>query len=233
MPVARSPRPHRLVVTGAAALSVGLGVLLAASPAAAHDSLISTDPATDSTVETMPEEISLSFSSALLTMSPQDTVVDVISPSGQDVSEGDAVVDGAVVRQAIGEAVGAGAYTVNWHVVSGDGHPTEGSYSFAVTTASEGTGVAPENDETQTAPPPKPVVTPTPTKEAPSAAPTTASAAPAPSENHDRSFGEVLPWILLGVTGIAIVGALIAVLVTRGRGGSDDDAPDEDRPDQV
>ncbi|WP_203135541.1 copper resistance CopC family protein [Microbacterium sp. JZ31] len=223
MPASRRPRPHRLVPLGLAALLALLGSVAVATPAAAHDSLISSDPAADSSVEAMPEEITLSFSAALLTMSPQDTIVDVVAPSGADVSEGDAVVDGAVVRQAIGTVTEAGAYTVNWHVVSSDGHPTEGTFAFTVETASGGSGgVAPENDATATPPPPKDVVTPTPV--APTATPsdTPSATASAPAEDdEDRSFGEMLPWILLILTGVAVLGALIAVLVARVRGGKD------------
>ncbi|WP_309069046.1 copper resistance protein CopC [Microbacterium sp.] len=231
MPASRRFRPHRLLSVGLGALLALLGSVVIAAPAAAHDSLISSDPAADSSVETMPEEITLSFSAALLTMSPQDTVVDVLSPSGTDVSEGDAVVDGAVVSQAIGTITEPGAYTVNWHVVSSDGHPTEGTFAFTVETAS-GSGVAPENDETATPPPPKDVVTPTPV--APTATPSpsgTSSAAPVPADDEDRSFGEMLPWILLILTGVAVLGALIAVLVTRSRGRhgrAAEDAADQD-----
>jgi methionine-rich copper-binding protein CopC len=221
---------HRLLTIGSAALLVMLGVFATAAPASAHDSLDSsrTTPAPESTVATMPDEITLAFSAALLTMSPQDTVVDVLSPSGTDVSEGDAVVDGAMVHQTIGDVTEPGAYTVNWHVVSSDGHPTEGTYTFTVESASAESGagaVAPENDEAATPPPAKGDVTPTPVKETPSAAPTTPAA---DDDGDDRSFGEVLPWILLGVTGIAIVGALIAILASRGRGDDDDENPGTD-----
>lgn len=220
--LAARPSPlHRLLTVGIAALFVMLSALVVASPASAHDSLISSDPAADSSVETLPGEISLSFSAALLTMSPQDTVIDVLSPSGEDVSEGDAVVDGAIVRQQLGNAPEPGEYTVNWHVVSSDGHPTEGTFSFTVENASApaetAAPVPPANDETTTAEPSrKPATMPTPTS--------SETTAPAGDEDEDRPFGELLPWILLGVTGIAIVGALTALLISRGRGADGDGA---------
>jgi methionine-rich copper-binding protein CopC len=229
MPAARQSYLHRLVTIGTAAIFVMLAVLAGGSPASAHDALVSSDPAADSTVETMPQEISLSFSAALLTMSPKDTVVNVVSAAGEDVTDGDAVVDGAIVRQALREPTEAGTYTVTWHVVSSDGHPTEGTFAFTVASVSGGGAVAPENDETTTPPPPKTVVTPTPTPVTDSP---TATPSAAPGEAGDRSFGEMLPWILLGVTGIAIAGALIAVLVSRSRGGAGRDDEDEVAPDQ-
>ena len=217
MPVVRSPRLPLPLTVGICALFVMLGTLFVSTPASAHDALVSSDPAADTSVEALPDTVTLSFSAALLTMGSRDTVVDVLSPSGENVSTGDAVVDGAVVRQAVGPAPEAGDYTVNWHVVSSDGHPTEGSFSFQVESAaaSEETAapVPPADDADATAAPSKkPVTTPAPGSETP--------AAPAEGEDDGTGAGGVLPWILLGVTGVAVVGALGALLVSRTRGGA-------------
>lgn len=227
MHAARPSLLPRLVTAGIAALLATTGALAVATPAAAHDQLLGSDPADGATVQTMPAEITLNFSAALQTLTEDDTYVDVLGPGGQNVAAGAEVVDGATIRQPVSPAAEPGTYTVEWRAVSSDGHPISDTFSFTVETVSapEDSGaapVAPENDETATAPPPRTDVAPTPGKETPSATETTE--APAAAE-EPGSFGDVLPWILLGLTGLAILGALIAVLVTRARG---DDRADEE-----
>ena len=206
MPAARTSHLHRLTTIGLAILFVIVGVLGVAAPASAHDSLDpgATSPAPGSTIETMPDQITLAFSEALLTMGPQDTVVEVLAPSGALVSDGDAVVDGALVTQTIGPVTEAGEYTVNWHVVSSDGHPTEDTYTFTVTSA---TATATQ-DPTATAQP-----TATEQPEEP-----TATAAPG-AQDEDGSGGGAWPWILLIAVVIVVVAALLPLVIRQAREG--------------
>jgi methionine-rich copper-binding protein CopC len=223
---ARPSHPLRRLTLGISALSVALGALVVASPAAAHDSLEAADPAPGSSVETMPGTITLTFSAALQTLTPEDTYVEVLSPSGEDLASGDEQVEGAVIRQGVGPATEAGEYTVEWRAVSSDGHPISDTFSFTVQSPSAGQTVAPvppANDEQATTEPSrKPAATPTPS------ASETPGPAGAGGDEH-RPFGEMLPWILLGVTGVAVVGALTALLVSRARGGASGDGPGPDR----
>ncbi|MEL5990511.1 copper resistance CopC family protein [Microbacterium phosphatis] len=210
MSAPRSSHPHRLTTIGIASLFVMFAALCVASPAAAHDALQpeQSSPVPGSTIETMPEQITLAFSDALLTLGPQDTVIDVLAPSGAEVSEGDAVVDGALVTQEIGTVTETGAYTVNWHVVSSDGHPTEGSYEFTVTT------VAPASPAATATPDPAATEQPTATQQ-PEEPTATATAAPLTDEADDDSgTAAAWPWILL-VTAIIVVAAALLPLVIR------------------
>lgn len=124
-----------LPIAIAAALLASLLVLLPTTPASAHDDLVSSDPAAGSTVQTLPEEMTLTFSAALI---PSDggTAVVVTDADGNDVADGAPEIDGAVLIQPLDpDAATAGEYTVIWQVVSSDGHPTDGEFAFTVSEA--------------------------------------------------------------------------------------------------
>lgn len=107
----------------AAALAAGA---LSAGVALAHAHLHMSDPASGATVAA-PKALHLTFSEKL---EPKFSTVEVVS-GGKPV---------AVTVKASGEtldatpkaALAAGAYTVNWKVLSVDGHQSQGSYSFIV-----------------------------------------------------------------------------------------------------
>ncbi|MFL0411820.1 copper resistance protein CopC [Microbacterium paludicola] len=240
---------HRLLTIGSAALLVMLGVFATTAPASAHSQLISSDPADGSTVEGLPGQIELAFSDAVFPSTSALVVDETCSAVGQfaaDPSDSaksalldcrnyaeSATVNGAIVTIPVDRSdAPAGGYTVVITPKYADGHSENLFVTFTVESASAESGagaVAPENDETATPPPAKGDVTPTPVKETPSASSTPPAAEDeGDSDGDDRSFGEVLPWILLGVTGIAIVGALIAILASRGRGDDDDENPGTD-----
>lgn len=203
-----------LVAATAALLMVSLA---AASPAAAHDQLVASDPAADSTVETMPAELTLTYSAELIDAGADGTVVEVLSPTGADVATGAPALNGAVVTVPLAEAAEAGAYTVNWRVVSSDGHPIDGTFAFTVTTPTAPSAM-PEPTRTPhaTTPVDDPTATPTPV-----ATDDPADGTPADGD----SFARNLPWIIGGLLLAAGLGALVAVLVARARrGGPDDDA---------
>ncbi|WP_183499080.1 copper resistance CopC family protein [Microbacterium invictum] len=118
-----------------ASIAVLLGLVLAgiASPAFAHDELIGTEPAAQSTVEALPDELVLTFSGVLLDDAGA-TAVAVLDASCTSLTAGDPVIDGTKVIQPV-TAGADGVVTVQWRVVSSDGHPISGEYTF---TAGEG-----------------------------------------------------------------------------------------------
>ena len=125
---------HRLARQAGAALlafATAMALLvLPASPAAAHNSIVSTVPAEGSTITEQPEAIRVTTSDTLVDMQ-SSTVIEISGPNGATRYYGDgcARVDGASAETTA--ALGApGEYTVNWRVVSTDGHPTTGSYAF-------------------------------------------------------------------------------------------------------
>lgn len=170
-----------------------------AAPAAAHDELISTDPAAGATVDALPTAITLTYSAQLLAEGGGNEV-QVTDAEGTSIADGALVVDGATVTQALLPGA-TGAVTVLWRVVSSDGHPISGEFSFTVADASP-------------APSPTDTVSPSPT--ATSYAPTqTSTATPEPAPTGDG--GTALPWIVLAIVVVAAGGAVLFVLIRRAR----------------
>lgn len=106
----------------------------AAAPASAHDELLSSDPAADSVLDTAPETLTLTFS-GVLTGGEGATEMAVTDATGADLTTGSPVTDGVRVTQSI-DAAATGTIHVAWRVVSSDGHPISGEYSFVVGEAS-------------------------------------------------------------------------------------------------
>nr|BFE76947.1 hypothetical protein GCM10020092_102480 [Actinoplanes digitatis] len=95
------------------------------------------------------------------------------------------------------EALPNGVYTVTYGVVSQDGHPVQGKYSFTVNVAAPSTAPAAPSS--------------------PAAAPTTTAAAPIPvAQKEEKGGSSWLPIVaVIGV--IALVGAVGAALLRRRR----------------
>jgi hypothetical protein len=120
------------------AVLLATALLLAplAGPAAAHDVLVGSVPAADSTQPTAPDRVVLEFGDA---PQPLGLEVAVAGPAGSRVAEGAPAIEGTTVVQHLGGELAAGSYTVDWRVVSGDGHPLSGTFVFTLT---EGAGAA-------------------------------------------------------------------------------------------
>ena len=99
-----------------------------ALPAFAHNSPVGSTPAEGEVVTTQPEVIALETSDELLDLG-DGTAMQVQGPDGLYYGDGCAEVVGvsAETRAQLGAP---GEYTVTWRVVSTDGHPITGSWSF-------------------------------------------------------------------------------------------------------
>ena len=110
---------------------IGLGLLvslLVGPSATAHDDVIDQVPAPGSQVEAGLVEIKLDFSNELLDLGSGTEIV-VTGPDGNPATATCADLSGTLAT-AQTDLDQAGNYTVAWRVVSSDGHPIEGSYSF-------------------------------------------------------------------------------------------------------
>jgi methionine-rich copper-binding protein CopC len=99
-------------------------------PSLAHAELVSSVPAADAVVETMPETLVLNFSEEL---EPAFSKVELVGPDGAAVAGTSFALDPANAASAIvtlPARLTAGHYTVNWVAVATDGHKLTGSYSF-------------------------------------------------------------------------------------------------------
>jgi copper resistance protein C len=109
----------------------GFIMLAAAGQALAHAHLKSASPA-DKAAGPAPTEIDLGFTEAL------DLKFSGISVTGadkKDVPLGAATLqnDGKSLIAPVNGKLAPGSYTIDWHVLSVDGHKTNGSVTFTVT----------------------------------------------------------------------------------------------------
>lgn len=112
----------------AAVTTIGLAVLPV--PAWAHDTLVSSNPSDGAQLQQAPEQVEMTFSAEILDVGTQVRVTDT---QGADATEGDVRVEGTTVSQAVKAPENKGeSYTVTWRVVSSDGHPIEGTFSYDV-----------------------------------------------------------------------------------------------------
>ena len=136
------------LLAGTTLLFVGLDVGLGAGPAQAHTHLVSTDPAAGSQQTTAPTAVTLRFEAAVGLTARALEVLDGAGrrvatgrpyhpgPAGTGNSTGSTTSAGPTdvdtVRVDLPAGLPAGSYGVRWRVVSADGHPLAGTFSFGV-----------------------------------------------------------------------------------------------------
>lgn len=115
-----------------AAVMMACAVLFAGGTAAqAHDQLVSTDPGQGATVDKAPDHVTLTYSGEITDVQNGNKVI-VTDSNGKTVSTGDSTVKGREVTQKMNSDAKDETYKVAWRVVSQDGHPIEGSFTFTV-----------------------------------------------------------------------------------------------------
>ena len=201
-----APRSLAAVLLAAVLLVFG-AILLPASPAHAHDELVGSDPAADSTVEALPAQLTLTFSDTIAT-DEGASEVQVTDAAGTSLVAGAPAAQDTVLTQPL-QGAASGVITVLWKVVSSDGHPTSGQFTFTATGAPT--------------PTPTPTVTPT---ETPTPTPTeTVEPTPTPTPEPEPASGsDAWPWIIGGILVAAVGGAVVYLLVSRARRLRDEEA---------
>ena len=117
-------RTRRVAITA-------LGLILVATPASPHASLVRSSPARRATVTTAPDRVQLWFNEPI---EPKFSSVSVLDASGQPVDLGDARVEpDDPQRLIVGlKALTRGIYRVRFRVLSVDGHVVESEFSFTL-----------------------------------------------------------------------------------------------------
>lgn len=188
----------------AAIIALACAPLLAVG-AYAHTELRASDPADGDIAETL-DQVTLEFSSAILAIGVELTLVD----GAGDVHELTPEVDEAgIVTSPVDGAV-AGAIEVRWRVVAEDGHPIEGVIEF------EFVPLEPPPDPVPSDPVPtlssEPSLTPTPVDtpsvtSTPSPSPTTTAVEQVMPEAQD------VPWWAIAGVGLGVVAAIVTAIV--------------------
>ncbi|AND15617.1 copper resistance CopC family protein [Rathayibacter tritici] len=140
---------RRKLVVSAAVIGL-LSSITVAAPASAHNYLVSTTPAADSTVTEQPGALELTTNDDLLVLGTDGTAaaLRVVGPDGLYYGDGCVAVVGPEASMPLELGV-AGHYEVTWQVVSTDGHPVSGQYAFdwaptEGTTLAEGSSSIPD-----------------------------------------------------------------------------------------
>lgn len=120
-------------------LSLFLLLSLNTTPAFAHTELLSSDPAAGSLVESWPAEISLTFNEDLISVGDEKSNFLVVNnAAGDQISADDEVLTGSQIKVSLDPNTIKGPVLVYYRVVSADGHPVEGEYTFNFGTITEG-----------------------------------------------------------------------------------------------
>ncbi|MFJ3961034.1 copper resistance CopC/CopD family protein [Streptomyces sp. NPDC090036] len=112
-----------------------------ASPALAHSALSGSDPAEGAVLASAPKQVTLTFTESV---SFPDGSLRVLSPANDRVNPRPAQhADGKdnTAQVALQDDLAQGTYTVAWRVVSADGHPISGAFTFSIGKPSDTTVV--------------------------------------------------------------------------------------------
>ncbi|WP_439694192.1 copper resistance CopC family protein [Curtobacterium sp. SP.BCo] len=184
--------------TAASVAIAGGAVLGLAGPASAHNYMVASTPKVDGTLTSLPEAFEITTNDKLLDIGGSDSgfAYRVVGPDGKYYEDGCLDVDGPsmTTKAALGAS---GKYTVEWQIVSADGHTVSDEYAFTWDAPS---GFTPATGSA------KPPVCATAGSDASAGAETTGTA----SGGGGSAASDAL-WI--GAGGIVLVGVVVAVLL--------------------
>ncbi|WP_405961265.1 copper resistance protein CopC [Streptomyces sp. NBC_00024] len=198
----RAARTAARVLVVPAALAA---LAIAAPQATAHTELVTSSPGKGASLAGLPPSVTLTFSD---TMTQKYAKVAVTAADGVPAAAGEPQVEGKTVTLALDAAATGGRYTVGYRVVSADGHPVSGSYTFTVKATAE-TPIPSASGREETA-----------AQEGTAASPT-AAPSPKASQADDESSGATVP-VLAGAGALAAAGVVGAFMVRRRRAGRGD-----------
>ena len=99
----------------------------------AHGEMVKATPAVDSNVLTAPTEVSIEFDGKLQIIGNTNiNSIEVTDNQGQIISSPTSVVEGKKISTKLQLTDITGLVSVHYRIVSEDGHPVEGDYSFTV-----------------------------------------------------------------------------------------------------
>ncbi|MGH3735175.1 MAG: copper resistance CopC/CopD family protein, partial [Micromonosporaceae bacterium] len=106
---------------------LGFGVA-APSPAWAHAVLVAASPQNGAVLDSAPSQVTLTFSEPVRPVAGQ---IRVYAPDGSRTDHGEPATSDTGVRVGL-HGAGEGSYLVTFRVISADGHPVSGAFSYAV-----------------------------------------------------------------------------------------------------
>jgi methionine-rich copper-binding protein CopC len=115
----------------------GVAWLATATPALAHNVLISSDPAKGASLAAGPAKITLTFDQYVQNANVNQ--IAVIGPGGGQWAEGQVEVRDSVVSVPLRPLGPAGEYKIGYRILSADGHAVTGEVPFTLTVTGTGT----------------------------------------------------------------------------------------------
>ena len=113
------------------ALCLAVLALISSPTASAHGEIVSTFPEQYTNATPIPSQVWIEFDGNLQTLDGQAiNTIDVVDSTGLTVSYGDPIIEGGKISTKLSGQSAPGVFTVNYRIVSEDGHPVEGSYTF-------------------------------------------------------------------------------------------------------
>lgn len=98
------------------------------APAFAHSEMTSSSPKDGETVTKQLDEISLSFGGKI----EKGSSIEVTEKDGQKIAIEKIDINNETLTATFEQPLENNEYTVDWDVISGDGHPLDGDFSFTV-----------------------------------------------------------------------------------------------------
>lgn len=118
------------------AVALAATSLLGFNPAQAHDELVSSNPSQNAQLSQAPQSLELTYSGEIMDLDGVNQVR-VSNAAGESMTEGSPQVEGKQIIQDLKSDQQEGTYTVSWRVVSSDGHPIQGTFTYQVGQASD------------------------------------------------------------------------------------------------
>lgn len=113
------------------ALAGAIFLAFSASPAPAHTVLVNSIPQSESVINSLPPEVTITFAEELIAIGDSNSIA-VFNSSGEDMSQGQVTVIGNTLSKALIPSDKIGEYRVAYRAVASDGHVINGEFSFTV-----------------------------------------------------------------------------------------------------
>lgn len=118
----------------------GLCLMLSSPTSFAHGQIVTSYPLMDSVSSPTPSQVWIEFDGELQLIEGEVVnTLKVTDSTGLVVSSEEAVIEGSKISTQVSDQSVGGVFTVQYRIVSEDGHPVEGSYTFEASPGFEAT----------------------------------------------------------------------------------------------
>lgn len=158
-----------------------------ATPAFAHTHLTETNPADGATVTEPLTELTLQFDGQV----GEGSFIELTTSTGENIDVPTIEIGDMNMTATLAEPLANDNYTVDWSIISADGHPLQGSYTFTVD--------AEVQEEAPVA------------EEQPATEDNATTTEQVDADNEEQSSNATTLWIALGLA-VVVIGSLFALL---------------------